>query len=78
MIEVLSVKGNSVRIRSGIFVADIPVITENGKYRIVLKRDAYYINSSDFRKLVAIVLDAYEQSIAKETSNEAIKSNPQV
>lgn len=63
MIEVISVKGNSVRIRSGIFVVDIPVTEhEDGSQTITIHKGAYYIAPDNFRRLVAAVLQAYRKS----------------
>jgi hypothetical protein len=69
MLEVINVRGNSVRVRSGIFYLDVLVKDVNGKKQIELPAHSFYLPQKGFCQLVSIVLSAHEVSNNRVSSN---------
>lgn len=63
MFHIVSVKGDSVRVRCGLIVIDVKVLTDGEKKRIQLPEGTRVDN---FRTLVGLVFEAYEHSIERE------------
>lgn len=65
MIDVISIRSNSVRIRSGIFYFDVKVKIVGGKKQIIMPKHEFFLPDASYRRLVATVLSAYERSISE-------------
>ncbi len=59
MYEFISVRGNSVRMRTGLVTIDFKVVIEGTKKRVIAPPNIYLDNH---RILIAKVLEAYEQA----------------
>lgn len=62
MYEVISVKGDSVRFRYGKIVFDVKIVNDNGKMKIKKPADIYFL-ADDFRVLVGMALEVYENQV---------------
>lgn len=68
--HVLSIKDNSVRIRTGIVTFDVLVLVQNNKPIMKTPKNIYISNRSDFEKLAKIVISAYLNTIKESNTNE--------
>lgn len=57
--KIISVKDNSVRVKSGMFTIDVKIIDG---IRIVLPANIYIANKEDFNNLAGAVLAEYNKS----------------
>ena len=71
MFEIIGVKGNSVRVKCGLFLVDVEVLERNGRKVIRLPENVYAHN---FKALVGIVLAAHNKSNGEIISNESKKT----
>jgi hypothetical protein len=70
MFEILGIRGNSVRVKCGLFIINVSVIEQDGKKIVRLPEGVYAHN---FRTLVGIVLAAHSKGeITTHESKETI------
>lgn len=60
---ILSVKGNSVRVHTGIVTFDVLVIEHEGRLKMQLPPNIYIANKGDFNDLVYAVMAEYHNSL---------------
>lgn len=58
--KILSVKGNSVRVNTGIVTFDVEVIESGGRKKLKVPENIYIAEQRDFNSLVGAVLYAIE------------------
>jgi hypothetical protein len=62
MFKVVSVRGNSVRIRTGLVSFDVLVLEKEGRH-IIQKPNNIHVFHDDYIKLVGTVLNAYDTAV---------------
>jgi hypothetical protein len=61
--KILSIKNNSIRIRTGIVTFDVMYDTERD--RIIIPKNIFIYDTKEFMELLALVKDAYKRKEAK-------------
>lgn len=66
MLEILSVKGRSVRVRMSMFVFDVRVIYTKGKRDIILPTGAFFISKEHYKLIRDTILAAHGKGMYAE------------